>query len=252
MSKPTRKTDRRTELNTINSLKSKSRILVIGAEETTKSLRNSVRGGGFLIFETADKIEALRKVRQEVPDIIIIDVSISGNNHLGFIKQIRQEFKLPVIILSNRQTITDKVRYLEFGADDYIAKPFNNEEFIARINSLLRRTKENHLYSEPRISIGKVKIDFAAHHVIAAGQESKLSRKEYDLLHELILNAGNVLTYNQILQKVWDLNTDRDRNYVHTYIRLIRNKIEPEPHKPRLIISLPGVGYMFRNMPKHR
>ncbi len=117
-------------MNDINSLKRQDRILVF-ATEAVKLLRNGMQGEGFLIFEAADNTGALRKVRQEVPDILIIDVLLSGNSHLEFLKKFRQEYKIPVIILSNRQNIAEKVRYLEFGADDYIVKPFNNEELIA-------------------------------------------------------------------------------------------------------------------------
>ncbi len=234
-------------MNHINSPKRHERVLVISThEEIVKKIRDVLHYEGFVVFESVDTGKILQSIKEEAPDVIIWDVSQIGNCD-EFMKQLRQKYDTPILILNPKGNSYDKLRYLKLGADDCIIKPFNNEELIARIKSLSRLTWANRLPREPSIRVGRIKIDFAARHVRVAGHESKLSRKEYDLLYELVLNAGKVLTYDYILQQVWGFQGEKEREYVHSYIKFLRSKIEPDPHNPRFIISLPSIGYMFRN-----
>lgn len=224
-------------------------VLVFEAEkDSLRFLKDALHDEGFVVFRTSDKVQVLKVIREDTPDMIILDVMHNENSYLDLLTRLRQEFGIPIIILSPKQDVVNKVRYLEIGAHDVIIKPYNNEELIARIRALLRLTKMRQLPVKSRITIGKLKIDFATHYVRVSGHKSKLSRKEYDLLYELVLNAGNVLTFNHILQHVWGFQDEMAREYVHSYIKLLRSKIEPDPHNPRFIISLPGVGYMFKNI----
>ena len=184
------------------------RILTVDVEkEITKLLRNALKPDSFTILETAGSADALQKIKDELPDIIIYDASTHVNNRIEFLKQIRRQSEEPVIILDAWQNSNEKVKHLELGADDYITKPFSLAELLARIRVLLRRCgRAEPLPVPPCINLGNIKIDFAARQVTVNEKISKLSRKEYYLLQELVLNAGKVLTYSHILTKIWGLH----------------------------------------------
>jgi len=164
-------------------------------------------------------------------------------------RQLREWSQIPIIMLSARGDESDKVKCLELGADDYITKPFGASELIARVRAVLRRTEAARtIPTQPSFTSGDLKISFAQRQVIVADKEVKLTPTEYSLLQELVLNAGKVLTHTHLLNKVWGLEYRDERWYLHVFVRRLRVKLEPDPQNPRYIMTVPGVGYQFKDV----
>jgi two-component system KDP operon response regulator KdpE len=151
-----------------------------------------------------------------------------------------------IIVLSALEKPEDKVKLLKLGADDYMIKPFNPDELLARVEAVFRRTEtDNIVQTQSNFICGDLIIDFNKRQVTVAGEEIKLTPTEYNLLKELVLNKDKVLTYNHLLNKVWGTEYMNEKNYLHVYIRHLRTKIENDPGTPGYIITVPGVGYKF-------
>lgn len=222
-----------------------ARVLVVDDEKAIlELLRATLQPEGYETLGATNGTEALQIMVREQPDIMILDIMMPGIDGFEVLRQIRQYSGMPVIMLSARSDMADKVKCLNLGADDYITKPFGTVELLARLNAVLRRTKKE--ASPVTLSYynnGKVDIDFIKRRITVAGKEVRFTPTEYDLLQELVLNAGKVLTYSYLLNKVWGPEYDSEREYLHVFIGHLRGKIESDPANPRMIITMPGIGY---------
>jgi two-component system KDP operon response regulator KdpE len=228
-------------------------VLIVDDEEVTReTLRATLRAEGYETLEARDGVEALRTIEREAPDLLILDIVMPQLDGLEVLRRLRQHSEIPIIVLSARGGMADKVKCLNLGADDYITKPFSVDELIARFRAVLRRTKTaGSVPVRPCFVSGNLRIDFVTRQVTVTGKEVRLTPTEYNLLQELVLNEGRVLTYSHLLSKVWGAEYETEKEYVHTYIRHLRSKVESDPKNPQNILSMAGVGHLFRNTEEH-
>ena len=196
------------------------------------------------VLEASGGDEALALWRSERPDIIVLDLMLDGRDGFSVLQEIRVESSVPVIVLTARGMEGDKIRGLEFGADDYMVKPFSPGELIARIHAVIRRA----VPAAPRqetIERGDLRIDLAARHVFRGAEEVRLTPTEFNLLVELASHAGEVVPHATLLGKVWGPEYRTESHYLKVYVGRLREKIERDPAAPRLIETVRGTGYRF-------
>ena len=226
----------------------KTRILVVDDElSIIKLLRANLEAEGFEVLMAMDGAQALQTFETELPDLVILDIMMPRMDGFEVCRRIREWSQIPVIMLSARGDMHDKVKCLDLGADDYITKPFGKGELTARVKAVLRRTESvAAVPTQPSFNSGDLEINFVKRQVTVAGTEVKLTPTEYNLLRELVLNAGKVLTHTHLLNKVWGPEYREDTQYLHVFIRRLRAKLEPDPTDPRYILTVPSVGYQFK------
>jgi two-component system KDP operon response regulator KdpE len=223
------------------------RILIVDDDPATrKFLQANLKADGYETLLAIDGDQALDVIEQELPDLVILDIMLPKIDGFELCQRLREWSEIPIIMLSARGDELDKVKCLNYGADDYVSKPFGISELMARVKAVFRRTKKTTVQVHPSFSCGDLRIDFVQREVTIAGNEVKLTPTEFALLQELVLNAGKVLTHAQLLNIVWGPEYMTERDYLHTFIRRLRAKIEREPTKPEYIISVPRVGYQLR------
>jgi len=225
-------------------------ILVVDDEVSIQRYVSAcLRKEGYDIVAASNGEEALVKAEGENPALIILDITMPKIDGFEVCRRLREWSEVPIIMLSAKGDENDKVKCLDLGADDYITKPFGAEELLARVRAVLRRA-EAAAASPPRppLEIYNLKISFAERKVTIGGNEVKLTPTEFSLLQELTLNAGKVLTHTHLLQKVWGPEYQDEREYLHEFIRRLRNKLESDKNNPSYLISVPGIGYQFRVM----
>jgi two-component system, OmpR family, KDP operon response regulator KdpE len=221
-------------------------VLVVDDEpETIKYLSANLRARGYKVFTASDGRDALKLVEQACLDLIILDITLPGLDGFQVCQTVRARSSVPVIMLSARGQEKDIVHALDLGADDYLTKPFGAGELMARVRAALRRSSPNGVIEQLPLVLPGLTIDFAARRVTAGDRCLSLTHTEFDLLAQLALNAGRVLTHRALLQAVWGPEYGDETEYLWTYIRRLRHSIEPDPHKPRYILTEPGVGYSF-------
>ncbi len=223
------------------------RILVVDDDlAIIKFLRANLRVEGYHILTAIDGMEALEAVEKELLDLIILDITLPGADGFEICGRIRQWSQIPIIMLTARGNTGDKVKCLDLGADDYITKPFAANELLARVRAVLRRVQAVDLTPrQPYFRYNELEIDFVQRRVTVSGAEVKLTPTEYQLLQELALNAGKVLTYAYLLNRIWGAEYLGEKDYLHVFIRRLRRKIERHPTEPRIIITVPTIGYKF-------
>jgi two-component system KDP operon response regulator KdpE len=220
------------------------RILVIDDEPPIrKLLRMGLGAQGYETLEAPNGKAALELLARN-PDLAILDLGLPDIQGLDLLRMIRQQKEaLPIVVLSSRGDEAGKVAALDLGADDYIVKPFGMDELLARIRAALRHQLQ--LQGERAVfQVGDLSVDLVRRIVKVAGNEVKLSPKEYDLLRLLIQHAGKVLTHKFLLQRLWDEPTDTQ--YLRVYVRQLRRKIETDPERPQYLLTETGVGYRLR------
>ncbi|HXY99358.1 MAG TPA: response regulator [Stellaceae bacterium] len=221
-------------------------ILVVDDEPPIRRLlRTSLLAQGYDVVEAEDGATALAAIEREKPDLVILDLGLPDIGGIEVIRSLRQRSTLPVIVLSVRDDERGKVEALDLGADDYVTKPFGVDELVARIRTALRHRFQAQ-GEKPLFVSGDLTVDLVRRSVRRGGEEVHLSPKEYDLLAELVANAGKVLTHRHILNKVWGPAHAEDAQYLRVFIRNLRNKLEPDPARPQHILTEPGVGYRLR------
>jgi len=222
-------------------------ILVIDDEaQILRALRTILTAKGFRVSVASQGEEGLTIAAAQPPDLVILDLSLPDMDGVEVCARLREWTKIPIIILSVRESEHDKVIALDKGADDYLTKPFGIEELLARIRVALRHSAQT-LGSQKIqiITAGPVTIDLALHQVTRNGEEIRLTATEFKLLAYLAANAGRVLTNQSILSHVWD-PAEADRvEYLRVYIRQLRKKLEEDPDHPCIIRNEPGIGYRF-------
>jgi two-component system KDP operon response regulator KdpE len=190
-------------------------------------------------------VEVLSRMPQ--PDLVILDLGLPGIDGLTVLDKLRRTSITPVLVLSARGSQSDKVRALDAGADDYLAKPFGLPELLARVKAQLRRASYPPTQTQSA-TVGNVEIDLRRRKVIREGVEVRLTPTEFAVLRELVLNAGRVLTHRQLLQKVWGPEYAGESQYTRTFVQRLRVKLESDPSSPELILTEPGLGYRLRDL----
>ncbi len=224
----------------------KTCVLVVDDEpQTVKYIAANLRARGYEVLTAQDGREALKTFRENLVDLVILDIMMPGPDGFEVCQAIRRESDVPIIMLSARGQEKDIVRALNLGADDYLTKPFGVEEMLARIQAVLRRATRATYTPRPPLRAGDLEIDFGRRRVTLKGEDIHLTPTEYDLLAHLALNAGRVLSHRALLQAVWGPEYGGETEYLWAYIRRLRQKIEPDPQNPTYIRTVPGVGYVF-------
>ena len=225
------------------------RILVVDDEP---DVVESVRLGFTLQWREVEVIgagaaePALDAVEHEHPDIVLLDVGLPGVDGFEVLRQIRAFSDVPVLMLTARDDAMDKVKGLELGADDYVTKPFNHLELMARVKAVLRRLDMPAPTSRaPSFQSGDLEVDFAKQEARLRGERLDLTPTEYKLLYHLVRNAGHVLSHGTLLAKVWGREYVDEVDYIRVYIRRLRDKLDDPPDAPRYIRTERGLGYRF-------
>jgi len=221
------------------------RVLVVDDEQAIRRfLHVALTSQGYEVFEASSGLEALSTAANYRPDIIIIDLGLPDIDGIDVTKLFRQVTKIPIIVLSVRGSENDKIAALDAGADDYLTKPFGVGELLARLRANLRRS------TQPATDLifvnGDLTVDLEKRLVTVAGREVQLTPTEYDLLKMLVTHAGKVLTHNHLLREVWGTGYEQEFHILHVNVSNLRRKIEPDPSRPRFIITEPGVGYRLK------
>ena len=223
---------------------SSARILIVDDEpQIRRVLRTTLTSQGYTVAEAKNGDDALEQIREERPDLILLDVNMPGRSGLEVCREIRATSDIPIIMLTVRNTERDKVQALDAGADDYVVKPFGSEELMARIRAALRRAAPSE--AMPPFLSADLKIDFEKRAVTVRGELVRLTPKEFELLRQLVANQGKALSHRRLLQAVWGPDYGDETEYLRVFINQLRKKIEPDPHHPRYIHTEPWVGYRF-------
>ena len=221
-----------------------AKVLIVDDEpQIRRVLRTTLASQGYSVVEARSGDEALEEVRHERPDLILLDVNMSGRSGLETCSEIRATSDIPIIMLTVRNSERDKVQALDAGADDYVVKPFGVEELMARIRAALRRVAPSE--SVPPFLSADLKIDFEKRTVVVKGQPVRLTPKEFELLRQLVANQGKAIAHRRLLQAVWGPDYGEETEYLRVFINQLRKKIEPEPGTPRYILTEPWIGYRF-------
>ena len=224
------------------------RVLVVDDEKLiVKGIRFSLEQDGMEVDCAYDGEEALQKAQNNEYDIILLDIMLPKMNGFEVCQHIRDFSNVPIVMLTAKGDDMDKILGLEYGADDYITKPFNILEVKARIKAIMRRTsaKEKKQDNSKMLVSGDLKLDLESRRVYIAGKEINLTAKEFDMLKLFITNRGKVYNREQLLEALWSNEYAGDARTVDVHIRRLREKIEPTPSKPEYILTKWGVGYYF-------
>jgi two-component system response regulator RegX3 len=222
-----------------------TRILVVEDEESfSDALSFMLRKEGFAVSIATTGPEALAKFDREPADLILLDLMLPGMSGTDVCRTIRSTSRVPIIMVTAKDSELDKVLGLELGADDYVTKPFSSRELVARIRAVLRRNVDD-FDEAPVVQAGPVRIDPERHQVTIAGQEVALPLKEFDLLEYLARNAGRVLTRGQLIDRIWGSDYVGDTKTLDVHIKRLRSKVEPDPAHPVHLLTIRGLGYKF-------
>jgi DNA-binding response OmpR family regulator len=223
------------------------KILLVEDEKTlAKALKFGLEKEGFRVDVAYDGEEALQVLSGSYPDLVILDLMLPKIDGYEVCREIRRRSDLPIIMLTARDEDIDKILGLELGADDYMTKPFNTRELLARIKAILRRAGQGGAAGEKNINLGDLEIDLIKHKVVIRGRGVPLTSKEYALLSFLASNPGRVYSREQLLKEVWGYDYESDLRTVDVHIRHLREKIEEHPADPSYILTVWGAGYKFR------
>jgi two-component system KDP operon response regulator KdpE len=219
------------------------RVLNVDDEpQARRALRIALIARGFEVLEAACGEEAIEKLRGDAPDVVLLDVNMPGMNGIEACRAIRAFSDVPVIIVSVRKIGKERAEAFEAGADQYVTKPFDVEEIVARIRAVKRRSGSFH---SRVILLDDVEIDLESHEVKLKGTTTHLTAKEFKLLHYLVDHAGAVVPHRRLLQAVWGPDYGDEIEYLRVFINQLRKKIEPEPGNPRYLLTEPSIGYRF-------
>ncbi len=222
-------------------------ILLVEDETTlAETLRYNLEREGYVVALAGDGVQGLEAARRDPPDLIVLDIMLPRLDGFSICRILRQESDVPIIMLTARQDEVDRIAGLELGADDYISKPFSLGEFLARVRAILRRTERQPRGSNREVlEAGTLRVDTSSRRAWRSSNELNLPQKEFDLLTCLIRNRGIALSRDLLLERVWGLDFLGDSRTVDVHIRWLREKIEPDPARPRYIQTVRGVGYRF-------
>ena len=229
---------------------SNGRILVVDDEPNIRRImRVTLTSSGYEVDDAKSGEEALEKVRQFRPDLVLLDINMPGMGGLETCRTIRTDSEIAIIMLTVRNTESDKVEALDAGADDFVTKPFSTPELMARIRAALRRLPVTPA-SGGTVRIGQLVIDFSSRTVTTAGHSAHLTPKELDLLRYFTEHANEAVSHRQLLQAVWGPDYGDQVEYLRVFIKNLRRKLEPDPENPQVITTEPWVGYRFNSTPR--
>jgi len=222
-------------------------ILVVDDEQRmARFIRLNLEHDGFQVVEAYRGMDAIKSLRDTMPDLVLLDVMLPDIDGFEVLSLIREVSAVPVIMLTAKGEEDDRVRGLELGADDYVTKPFSPRELVSRVKAVLRRTESAGMSGRDLIEVDdRLKLDFGRREVWVNGELVKLRPTEYRLLYHLVQNAGWVMTYDQLLSKVWGYEYRDEPHYVRLYVNYLRQKLEEDPANPKYILTERGVGYRF-------
>ena len=204
---------------------------------------------GCQVTIAADGAEALQSFADDPPDLVVLDVEMPKLNGFEVCQRIRATSEVPILMLTMRDSTLDKVRALDLGADDYLTKPFDHLELLARLRALVRRATVAEIEPGPAVMVGELRLDFTTHEVCVGGEIIHLTSTEYRLLEELVRNAGLVLTHRVLLDRVWGPGYAGDAQYLKVFVRRLRQKLGDDAAHPRYIQTEWGIGYRFVQLP---
>jgi len=220
------------------------RILLVDDEQSIqKAVGPLLRSRGYRVDVAGTGADALKLFAERTPDLIVLDLGLPDIQGTEVCRRIRSESKVPIVVLSARGAEADKVNALDLGADDYVTKPFGPEELLARIRVALRRVRSDEDAQTGHFQAGDLTIDYDRRRVLVRDAEIRLTPKEFELLSLLARNHDRVLTHRAILRAVWGPNAVEQPEHLWTLVAQLRRKIEPDPAKPRYLVSEPWVGY---------
>lgn len=219
------------------------RILIVDDDlHIRRLLQGTLARGGYQAIEAITAAEALEKAKTDRPDAILLDLGLPDRDGLEIVPLLRRSTPAPIVVVSARDATDQKVAALDLGAHDYVTKPFDSEEVLARLRAVLR----DRLAAQgaaPIVRAGEIGIDLANRSVRRGEEEVHLTRKEFDVLHALALHPGRVVTHQRVLEAAWPHDRDRRIDYLRIVVRNLRRKLEPDPARPTLIMNELGIGY---------
>ncbi|MFA7248126.1 MAG: response regulator [Dehalococcoidia bacterium] len=223
-----------------------ARLLVVDDEpQMLRLLRRNLEARGYEVFTSETAVGGLDQLGSRHPDLVVLDLNLPDMDGVDFIRAVREHSSLPIIVLSAREAERDRVAALDAGADDYVSKPFGVEELLARIRVAIRHVASPRSGSEARWSSGDLTVDLERRRVTIGAEEVHLTPTEYDLLKAFVTHRDRVLTDRALLREVWGPEYGDENHYLHVYVARLRKKIEPDPQRPRHLLTEPGVGYRF-------
>ena len=226
-----------------------SRILVVDDEQQIlRAVRRALVARGYEVVTAADGEDALVEAEASRPDLVVLDLNLPGMDGLEVCRRLRAWTRVPILILSVLEDEAGKVRALDLGADDYLTKPFGVEELLARVRALLRRTQPEDA-EPPRFQVDGVTVDLVARRVVRDGADVHLTKTEWALLESFARHPGKLLTHRWLLERVWGSGYREDVEVLRVFVSQLRKKIEPDPIRPSLILTEPGVGYRWAAEP---
>jgi len=224
-------------------MSAKTRVLVVDDEAAIlRFLKPALEANSYEMASAGTVAEAIKRIAAETPDIVLLDLGLPDGDGKDVIRRAREWSDVPIIVLSAREREAEKIESLDIGADDYVNKPFNVGELMARMRAALRHRLQRKA-EIPVLRVGDLEVDAVRRRVTRAGAELKLTPKEFELLSFLARHAGRVITHKQILAAVWGPAHTEDTQYLRVYIGQLRQKIEEKPDDPRIVLTEPGIGY---------
>ena len=221
------------------------RVLVIDDEESIRrALKSVLSARKYEVSLAATAAEGIDTAIETNPELVVLDLALPDMDGQDVCKELRAWMTAPILILSVRGNETDKIQALDAGADDYLTKPFQAGELLARMRALLRRA-ESRVVSPPELRAGDLTLNLARRQVFVKGEEVSLTRTEFEILALLVQNADCVVTHRMLMEKLWDDKEERDPRLLRVHVSNLRKKIEPAPSLPRFIHTEPGVGFRF-------
>ena len=224
-------------------MSAKTQVLVVDDEAAIlRFLKPALEANGYDMASAGSVAEATKRIAAESPDIVLLDLGLPDGDGKDVIRRAREWSDVPIIVLSARERETEKIEALDLGADDYFNKPFNVGELLARMRTALRHRMQRKA-EIPVLKVGGLEVDSIRHRATRAGDEIKLTPKEFELLSFLARHAGRVVTHKQILTAVWGPAHTEDTQYLRVYVGQLRQKVEEHADDPRIILTEPGIGY---------
>jgi DNA-binding response OmpR family regulator len=221
-------------------------LIVDDDPQLIRLVKANLESSDYRVLTAPDGPAALSILDIEAPDLVVLDIMLPGMDGYGLCQRIREISSVPIIMLTAKVEDVDKVKGLKLGADDYVTKPFNVQELLARIEAVLRRADSpSDSRTRRTLTYGDLRVDFVRRRVSVGDKEVPLTLTEYKLLSELVANAGRIMMHRELLTRVWGPEYQDESEYLRAYVRHLRAKIEEDPHEPKYILSKPGIGYLF-------
>ncbi|MFA6265894.1 MAG: response regulator [Pseudolabrys sp.] len=224
-------------------MSAKATVLVVDDEAAIlRFLKPALEANDYEMLSAGTVAEAVRQIAGRPPDMVLLDLGLPDGDGKDVIRRVREWSDVPIIVLSAREREAEKIESLDLGADDYVNKPFNIGELMARMRTALRHRIQRKA-EVPVLRVGGIEVDAVRHRVTRGGAELKLTPKEFELLEFLARHAGRVVTHKQILAAVWGPAHTEDTQYLRVYVGQLRQKIEERPNEPSIVLTEPGIGY---------